>query len=34
MKDKFDYIYERYGNNIIWGLLAFQTIVIAVVSYN
>lgn len=34
MKDKFNYIYEKYGTVILWSLLAIQAIAVAISSYN
>lgn len=33
LKKKFDYIYEHYGNHVIWFVLALQAIIIAITSY-
>jgi hypothetical protein len=34
MKKFIDDLYYKHSSKIIWGLLAFQTLVIAIVSYN
>jgi len=32
-KKKFDYIYDNYGNKIVWTVLGLQALIVAITSY-
>jgi hypothetical protein len=33
-KEKFNYVFDKYGNKIIWFILGLQALIVSITSYN